>query len=212
METDKIKAQPLQYCSRGAAPVQHPPPVPGHLQDTSGTAGTIAGADLLRLVGRRRHERRGFAALFSIAPVLIVITGVAGFVLGQTTAQAEISVAPAFSEPGGRARCRADAQQQVTPTGGIITTIIGLGTLFLTTSAFVNEIRQSMNPCGEYARRLRKTPRPGRPARDDDGSSVQLLLAVGAAVLIMASVAINTAIAIAGSYFRRPPLAAPVLH
>jgi len=156
-----------------------------------------------------------YYTLFSIAPVLIVITGVAGFVLGQTTAQAEISPwLQRFLSPEGARAAELMLKQHVTPTGGIITTIIGLGTLFLATSAFVNEIRQSMNLVWRV-----RTP----PSEDTGVLGVlrammtdrlySFLLAVGAAVLIMASVAINTAIAIAGSYFHGAlPLAAPVLH
>jgi uncharacterized BrkB/YihY/UPF0761 family membrane protein len=36
-------------------------------------------------------------------------------------------------------------QQHVSPTGGIVTILLGLVTLFLATSAFVNELRQSLN-------------------------------------------------------------------
>jgi membrane protein len=156
-----------------------------------------------------------YYTLFSIAPVLIVITGVVGFFVGQATAQAQISPwLQRFLSPDGARAAELMLKQHVTPTGGIITTIIGLATLFLTTSAFVNEIRQSMNLVW----------RVGTPPSEDTGVFGGLrammtdrlygfLVAVGAAILIVASVAINTAIAVGGSYFHASlPLAAPVLH
>jgi membrane protein len=156
-----------------------------------------------------------YYTLFSIAPVLIVITGVVGFFVGQATAQAEISLwLQRFLSPDGARAAELMLKQHVTPTGGIVTAIIGLGTLLLTTSAFVNEIRQSMNLVWRV-----RTP----PSEDASVLGVlramitdrlySFLLVVGAAVLIVVSVAINTAIAVAGSHFHGSlPLPAPLLH
>jgi hypothetical protein len=87
-----------------------------------------------------------YYTLFSIAPVLILITGIAGIVIGQMSARAELSPwLQRFLSPEGARAAELMLDQHVTATGGIVTTVIGFVTLFLATSAFVNELRQSMN-------------------------------------------------------------------
>ena len=155
-----------------------------------------------------------YYTLFSIAPVLVVITGVAGFFIGRATAQEEISPwLQRFLSPDGARAAELMLRQHVTPAGGLVTTIFGLVTLFLATSAFVNEIRQSINLVWRV-----------HPPPSDAGVSGILramltdrlygfLVAVGAAVLIVVLVVIETAIAVAGAYFHGSlPLPAPVLH
>jgi membrane protein len=156
-----------------------------------------------------------YYTLFSIAPVLIIITGVVGFFLGKATAQAEISPwIQRFLSPEGARAAELMLKQHVTPTGGFVTTIIGLAALILATAAFVNEIRQSIN----LVWRVRIPPSEDTGVLGVLRAMVtdrlySFLLVVGAAVLIVFSVAITTAIAVAGSYFHGSlPLAAPVLH
>ena len=156
-----------------------------------------------------------YYTLFSIAPVLIVIIGVAGFFIGRAAAQAELAPwLQRFLSPNGARAAELMLQQHMSPAGGIITTVVGLLTLFLATSAFVNELRQSLNLVW----------RVQAPPADANGILGTLrnmmtdrlygfLIAVGAAVLILLSVGLNTAIGIAGSYFHGSlPLPAAVLH
>jgi membrane protein len=155
-----------------------------------------------------------YYTLFSIAPVLIVITGIVGFFVGQATAQAQISPwLQRFLSADGAQAAELMLKQHVTATGGIITTIVGLATLFLTTSAFVNEVRQSVNlvwrvqspPATTGVLAVLRTMLTDR--------LYGFLMAVGAALLILLLFAINTAIAIAGSHFHGSlPLPAAVLH
>jgi membrane protein len=156
-----------------------------------------------------------YYTLFSIAPVLVVVIGVAGFFVGQAAARAELSpwLQRFLSADGARA-AELMLQQHVTPAGGIVTTIFGLVVLFLATSAFVNELRQSMNlvwrvqvPQSEQAGVLSIL----RTMLTDRAYS--FLIAIGAAALVLLSLAANTAIGVAGSYFHASlPLPAPVLH
>jgi membrane protein len=156
-----------------------------------------------------------YYTLFSIAPVLIVITGVAGFFLGQAAAQDEVSpwLRRVLSAEGARA-AELMLQQRVTPTGGIVTTVIGFVTLFLATSAFVNELRQSMN----LVWRVQAPPSERKGVLNVVRTLVtdrlySFVIAVGAGILVVLSLLVNTAIAIAGSYFEGTlPLPAPVLH
>jgi membrane protein len=156
-----------------------------------------------------------YYTLFSIAPLFIVITGVAGFFVGQTAARAEIMPwLHRFLSPEGARAAELMLEQRVTATGGLITSIIGLLTLFVTTSAFVNELRESLN-------RVWRVQTPPSESAGVFGALRTLLtdrlyaflIAIGAAVLILLSLAVNTAIAIASAYFGGAlPLPAPVLH
>jgi membrane protein len=155
-----------------------------------------------------------YYTLFSIVPILIVITGIVGFFVGQKAAEAQ--VAPwlqRFLSPEGAQAAELMLKQHVTPTGGIVTTVVGIVTLFLTTSAFVNELRQSVNLVWRV-----QTP----PATTGVLASLRtmmtdrlygFLVAVGAALLILALFVVDTAIGIAGSHFHGSlPLPASVLH
>jgi len=156
-----------------------------------------------------------YYTLFSIAPLLIVIIGIAGFFIGRAAAQAEVSPwLQRFLSPEGARAAELMLQQHVSPAGGIITTLLGFVTLFLATSAFVNELRQSLNL-------VWRVQAPPSSATGMFGTLRTLLtdrvygflIAVGAAVLILLSLAINAAIGIAGSYFHGAlPLPAAVLH
>jgi membrane protein len=111
-------------------------------------------------------------------------------------------------------RSISELKQHVTPAGGIVTTIIGLVTLFLATSAFVNEVRQAIN----LVWRVQAPPSPAggifgtlRMMLTDRAYS--FLIAVGAGVLIVVSLTLTTAITVAGSYVHGSLLLpAPVLH
>ena len=156
-----------------------------------------------------------YYTLFSIAPVLIVVIGIAGFFIGRAAAQDELTPwLQRFLSPTGARAAQLMLEQHVSPTGGIITTLVGLMTLFLGTSAFVNELRQSLN----LVWRVKSPPSEAtgifgtlRTMLTDRLYS--FLIAAGAAVLVLLSLGINTAIGVAGSYFHGSlPLPAAVLH
>jgi membrane protein len=156
-----------------------------------------------------------YYTLFSVAPLLIVITGVGGFFVGQAAAREQTSPwLQRFLSPEGARAAELMLQQRVTPTGGIVTTIVGFVTLFLGTSAFVNELRQALN----LVWRVQPPPSDGGSIFATLRSMLSdrvygFLIAVGAGVLIVASLALNTTIAVAGSHFHGSlPLPAPLLQ
>jgi membrane protein len=156
-----------------------------------------------------------YYTLFSIAPVLIVIIGIAGFFIGRAAAQAELSPwLQRFLSPDGARAAELMLQQHVSAAGGIVTTLLGLVALFLATSAFVNELRQSLNLVWRVqvppsaATGLLGTMRTMLTER-----VYSFLIAVGAAVLILLSLGVNTTIGVAETYFRGAlPLPAALLH
>ena len=152
--------------------------------------------------------------LFSIAPLLIVVTGIVGFFIGQAVAQAQISPwLQRFLSPQGAQAAELMLKQHVTPTGGIITTIIGLVTLFLTTSVFVNELRQSVNLVWRVQTPAATTGVLANLRTMLTDRLYGFLVAVGAALLILSLFVVDTAIGIAGSHFHGSlPLPASILH
>jgi membrane protein len=208
-ETPAVKAQERFSIWRqvGAVCRMHPKRLAGVLMrtysDWSADNATRLGAAL------------AYYTLFSIAPVLIVITGVIGFFVGQAAAREELTPwLQRFLSPDGARAAELMLQQHVTPAGGIITTIVGLVTLFLATSAFVNELRQSIN----LVWRVQVPPSENQSLLGTLRTMLTdrvyaFVLAVGAAVLVMLSVVVNTSITVAGTYFNGAlPLPAPVLH
>src|SRR5262245_24763517 len=87
-----------------------------------------------------------YFTLFSVAPVLIVITGVAGVFIGQAAARGQ--VAPwleRFLSPQGAQAAQLMLTQAASPIGGVMATIAGLVTLFLSSSFLVTQLRESLN-------------------------------------------------------------------
>ena len=87
-----------------------------------------------------------YFTLFSIAPVLIVVTGVVGLFIGHAAAKGQ--VAPWLEQllgPQGAQGAELMLKQTATPAGGIVSTVVGLIMLFLGTSALVSELRNSLN-------------------------------------------------------------------
>jgi membrane protein len=156
-----------------------------------------------------------YFTLFSVAPVLIVVTGVAGLFIGQAAAKGQ--VAPWLERmlsPQGAQAAELMLKQVATPAGGIITTIGGMVTLFLATSFLVTQLRQSLNIIW----------RVQEPPSQETGivASVRamvtdrlyaFLIVIGAGLLVLASLVVNTTVATAATYFEGSlPLPAAVLQ
>jgi membrane protein len=94
-------------------------------------------------------------------------------------------------------------KQAATPGGGVATTAVGLLTLFLGTSALVNEIRRSLNVV--WRAQGASTQPMGLLASMRAIVSDRLyafLIVVGAGLLVLASLIVNTAVTAAATYFQ----------
>ena len=156
-----------------------------------------------------------YFTLFSVAPILVVVTGVAGLFIGQAAAKGQIAPwLERLLSPQGAQAAELMLKQAATPAGGIITTLGGLLTLVLGTSALVNEVRQSLNVVWRV--RDSSSQSPGIVAALRSMVSDRLyafLIVVGAGLLVLASLAVNTTVAAAATYFEgRLPLPATVLQ
>jgi membrane protein len=144
-----------------------------------------------------------YFTLFSVAPVLIVVTGVAGLFIGQAAARGQ--VAPWLERllsPQGAQAAELMLKQVATPAGGMVTTMGGVLTLFLGTSFLVNELRHSLN----VVLRVQEpsSPEAGIIASVRAMVSDRLyafLIVVGAGLLVLASLVVNTTVTAAATYF-----------
>lgn len=156
-----------------------------------------------------------YFTLFSVAPILIVVTGVAGVFIGRAAAEGQISPwLERLLSPEGTQAAELMLKQVATPAGGIITTLGGLLTLVLGTSALVNQVRHSLNVVW----------RVGDSPSQSSGIIASLramvsdrlyafVIVVGAGLLVLASVAVNTTVTATATYFEgRLPLPAAVLQ
>ena len=156
-----------------------------------------------------------YFTLFSVAPILIVVTGVAGLFIGEAAAKGQISPwLQRFLSPEGAQAAELMVKQAATPAGGIITTLGGLVTLVLGTSALVNEIRRSLN----VVWRVRDSPSQDAGIIASTRAMVAdrlyaFVMVVGAGLLVLASVVVNTTVTATATYFEgQLPLPATVLQ
>lgn len=145
-----------------------------------------------------------YYTLFSIAPVLVVVTGIAGLFIGHAAARGE--VAPWLERllsPTGAQAAELMLEQSASPAGGIITTLGGLVTLFFGTSALVNELRQSLNRVWRVQGASAESMNVLAAVRGMLSARLYaFLLVTGAGLLVLFSLAVNTMITVAGAYFQ----------
>lgn len=156
-----------------------------------------------------------YFTLFSVAPTLIVVTGVAGLFIGQAAARGQ--VAPWLERllsPQGAQAAELMLQQVATPAGGIVATIGGVLTLFLGTSFLINELRHSLN----VVWRVQDAPSQETGIIASARAMVSdrlyaFLIVVGAGLLVLASLVVNTTVAAAATHFEGSlPMPAAVLQ
>jgi membrane protein len=156
-----------------------------------------------------------YFTLFSVAPVLIVVTGVVGVFVGHAAAQGQVGPwLQRFLSPEGAKAAELMLKQAATPAGGIVATVTGLLTLFLGTSAFVGELRHSMN----IVWRVQQPPsqETGIIASIKAALGDRLyafLIVIGAGLLVLASFVVNTTVTVLAAYFQGwLPIPATVLQ
>lgn len=156
-----------------------------------------------------------YYTLFSIAPLLILVTGIAGIVLGRETARAELTPwLQRFLSVEGAQAAELMLKQRVTTGGGWAASLTGLAMLVLTTSAFVGELRQSLN----LVWRVQAPPSASTGLLAAARSMISdrayaFAIAIGAAVLLLLSFGVNTAVAVTASHIDRVlPMPASLLH
>jgi len=142
-----------------------------------------------------------YFTLFSVAPVLIVITGVAGLFIGQAAAHGQ--VAPwleRFLSPQGAQAAELMLKQAATPAGGIVATIVGLVTLFFGASFLVSQLRESLNIVWRLQAPSQTTGFFASLREMMSDRFYAFLIVVAAGLLVFVLLLVNTAIAAAAAY------------
>jgi len=142
-----------------------------------------------------------YFTLFSVAPVLIVITGVAGLFIGQAAAHGQ--VAPwleRFLSPQAAQAAELMLKQAATPAGGIVATIVGLVTLFFGASFLVSQLRESLNIVWRLQAPSQTTGFFASLREMMSDRFYAFLIVVAAGLLVFVLLLVNTAIAAAAAY------------
>jgi membrane protein len=159
-------------------------------------------ADWSSVGAARLGAALAYFTLFSVAPILIVVTGIVGFFIGQAAATGQVApwLERLLSRQGAEA-AELMLKQAATPAGGIVTTAGGLLTLFLGASLLVDELRYSLN----VVWRVQQPPSTmgliasvRAMARD---RLYAFLIVVGAGLLVLASLVVNTTVTAAAIHF-----------
>jgi membrane protein len=139
-----------------------------------------------------------YFTLFSVAPVLIVVTGVVGWFVGHAAAQGQVGPwLQRFVSPEGAKAAELMLKQAATPAGGILTRADGFLTLFLGTSALIGELRQSM----DIVWRVQQPPsqETGIVASMRSLLGARLyafLIVIGGGLMVLASLVVNTTVTV----------------
>jgi membrane protein len=144
-----------------------------------------------------------YYALFSIAPILVVVMGIVGLVYGPSAAQGRI--APWLTQFLGSEGARAAqfmVAQASSPADGIIATVAGFFGLFLGASAVVNDLRNSLNVIWKVNACTTQTTSVLAAIRDMFSARLYAFVIVfGAGVVSVFVVLTAAVIAAAGAHF-----------
>ena len=131
-----------------------------------------------------------FYTLFSLAPVLIIITAIAGSVFGQETAQSEVlnRVRNMVGEQGTRI-IGTIVTSQDGPGSRITATVIGIFTLLLAATAVFVDLQESLDMI------WKATPKPGRGVLGAlRGRFLSFCMVLGIGLFLLISLSLSTTI------------------
>lgn len=159
-----------------------------------------------------------YYTLFSLAPVIVILSGVVGLVFGRAAARGELApILERFVGQDGARAAELMLSYSASTAQGTMAAALGLISLFVAASSLVSELRQSLNIVWKTV-----------PASPPDASLSQMARAlfvdrlyaiavvIGAGVLIVLSLLVNTTVAAAGKYaaswLPMPPLALQAIN
>lgn len=146
--------------------------------------------------GPRQAAAMAYFTIFTIAPLLVVITAIVGIFLGTARVRAEIAGQLSYAFGPEAAALIDDLITNVShPTQGIVSTIISIVMLVLGAIALFNHLEISLNA-------IWKVPQP--TTRSEGiiyflrGKAVALLMVIIAGALLVLSLVFNTIVAVYG--------------
>jgi membrane protein len=136
-----------------------------------------------------------FYAAISIAPLLLVVIAVAGFVFGEDAARGAISdQLGGILGNDGAPTVESMVEGAAKPRSGLLATVVGLGILLFGATGVFGELQSSMNAIWDVP------PRPGAGVVDFlRRRFVSLSMVFGVAFLLMVSLVLSAALSALGS-------------
>jgi membrane protein len=137
-----------------------------------------------------------YYALLSLAPLIVITIAVVGWFVGADAARGKVA-GELSAVVGGEAAqgIQAVAESAQSPAAGIVSTIVGIVTLFVGASGVFGELQSSLNTVWEVA------PKPGRglmgQLRD---RFLSFTMVLGVAFLLLVSLVVSSALSAAGSF------------
>lgn len=148
-----------------------------------------------------------FYTILSVAPLLVIVTAIAGWVYGTEAATKQLeNQARSFVGDAGAEVLKTTVDHAKRPGEGIVATIIGVATLLFGASGVFGELQSSMNIVWNVK------PKPGRGLMAkvrERFISFGMVLAVG--FLLLVSLVITTILAGVGGYLNNQVPGLPVL-
>lgn len=137
-----------------------------------------------------------YYALLSLAPLLVITMAVVGWFVGEDAARGRVAGELGAVVGGEAARgIQAVAESAQSPAAGIVSTVVGIVTLFVGASGVFGELQSSLNTVWEVA------PKPGRglvgELRD---RFLSFTMVLGVAFLLLVSLVVSSALSAAGSF------------
>lgn len=155
----------------------------------------------------RLSSSLAYYAIFSLAPLLVILISMAGLVFGEEAARGQLSqqIATLAGKGAGDAIQAAVQSSAAQKSSGVMATVFGTGLLFFGASTVFAELKDAMNSI------MGVVVKPGRPFLTlirDRFFSFSIVLAIG--FLLLVSLVISVLLAALGVYmsgqFHMPPL------
>lgn len=137
-----------------------------------------------------------YYALLSLAPLIVITIAVVGWFVGADAARGKVA-GELSAVVGGEAAqgIQAVAESAQSPAAGIVSTIVGIVTLFVGASGVFGELQSSLNTVWEVA------PKPGRGLMGQlHDRFLSFTMVLGVAFLLLVSLVVSSALSAAGSF------------
>ncbi len=155
-----------------------------------------AGIDWVEDNAPRLSAALAFYTILSVAPLLVIVTAIAGAVFGEVAASGQlVDQLRGILGKSGAEVVKSMIEKSNRPTAGTVASVIGLVTLLFGASAVFGELQGALNTIWNVK------PKPGRGILStirDRFLSFGMVLAVG--FLLLVTLIINTALAGFGSF------------
>jgi membrane protein len=138
-----------------------------------------------------------YYSLLSLAPLIVISIGVAGFFLGDDAARGKVAgeLGAIVSGPAAEG-INSVVESARAPSAGIIGTIVGVVTLFFGASGVFGELKGALNAIWEVA------PKPGRGVLGElKARFVSFTMVLGVAFLLLVSLILSSLLSAVGELF-----------